>query len=493
MLRRLRLKFILTNMLLVTVVLLAVFGALMISTAQQLERESAAAMKLALRQDGIPPQLELHLPDQGGAREWRWAIPVFCVTIEADGTLTLEEGSQVKVTEDTLAQAVQEIQEAQAPSGTLQNLGLRFQQEQLSDGRVRIAFSDLSWERASLGQLMVNSLLIGGTALAVFFAISLFLARLSLKPVERAWTQQRQFVADASHELKTPLTVILANTGIMAAHPDATVASQRKWLGYIQEEAQRMKELVEDMLFLAKHDGAERPKDSRTVNFSDLVTGCVLRFESVAFERQVELNSHIPPGLSLSGEPGSPGTEWPGCLPASDQIQTGVPIGLPAPAAPPGPRQPLVIAADPLPSPAAPCQLGDGQFQLQHRDLLQGQDPLLLLPLDLGQGLLPALLCHVIPSFFPSILCFLTGEGSQRSLRQIRVGRPSCNLPRGGPMRTSAPTHMVPSLRRGAPWGSRRPQEAGGPVCRPYGVSSTSTVGSAKSGAEVKPHQRQFL
>lgn len=204
MLRRLRLKFILTNMLLVTVVLLAVFGALMISTAQQLERESAAAMKLALRQDGIPPQLELHLPDQGGAREWRWAIPVFCVTIEADGTLTLEEGSQVKVTEDTLAQAVQEIQEAQAPSGTLQNLGLRFQQEQLSDGRVRIAFSDLSWERASLGRLMVNSLLIGGAALAVFFAISLFLARLSLKPVERAWTQQRQFVADASHELKTP-------------------------------------------------------------------------------------------------------------------------------------------------------------------------------------------------------------------------------------------------------------------------------------------------
>ena len=66
-----------------------------------------------------------------------------------------------------------------------------------------------------------------------------------------------------------------------------------------------MKELVEDMLFLAKHDGAERPKDSRTVNFSDLVTGCVLRFESVAFERQVELNSHIQPDLSLSGEPDS--------------------------------------------------------------------------------------------------------------------------------------------------------------------------------------------
>ena len=106
MLHRLRLKFILTNMLLVTVVLLAVFGALMISTARQLERESMAAMNLALRQGGIPPQLEVQMPDQG-EREWRWAIPVFCVTVTEDGTLALGEGSQVKVSEETLAQAVQ--------------------------------------------------------------------------------------------------------------------------------------------------------------------------------------------------------------------------------------------------------------------------------------------------------------------------------------------------------------------------------------------------
>ena len=59
MLRRLRLKFILTNMLLVTVVLLAVFGALMLSTAQQLERESGAVLTMVLRKDGIPPQFEV--------------------------------------------------------------------------------------------------------------------------------------------------------------------------------------------------------------------------------------------------------------------------------------------------------------------------------------------------------------------------------------------------------------------------------------------------
>ena len=65
MLRRLRLKFILTNMLLVTLVLLAVFGALMLSTARQLERESGAVLTMVLRKDGIPPQFEVRPPDSG--------------------------------------------------------------------------------------------------------------------------------------------------------------------------------------------------------------------------------------------------------------------------------------------------------------------------------------------------------------------------------------------------------------------------------------------
>lgn len=166
MLRRLRIKFILINMLLVTLVLLAVFGTLVYSTASQLERESVTVMTLMLRRDGIPPQ----------------------------------------------------------------------------------------------------------------------------------------FVADASHELKTPLTVILANAGIVEGHPDETVASQHKWISYIQEEAQRMKGLVEDMLFLAKHDDARQSAKTQVCNLSDLVTGCVLRFESVAFESGVELDSEIQPRLSIHGD-----------------------------------------------------------------------------------------------------------------------------------------------------------------------------------------------
>lgn len=302
MLHRLRVKFILINMLLVTLVLLAVFGALVYFTASQLERESVTVMTLMLRRDGVPPQFEFKAPLPGAEREWQSVIPAFCVEVDQEGEVTLEAGENVKVSREVMEQAVEQVLASGERRGRLSDLGLRFLKEDDLDGTTQIAFSDLSWEWNSLWRLVFNSLLIGAGALVVFFLISLFLSRLALRPVEEAWRQQQQFVADASHELKTPLTVILANTSIIEGHAQDTVASQDKWIRYIREEAQRMKGLVEDMLFLAKHDDARRPTKSQPCNLSDLVTGCVLRFESVAFESGVELDSEIQPGLTLQGD-----------------------------------------------------------------------------------------------------------------------------------------------------------------------------------------------
>ena len=112
-----------------------------------------------------------------------------------------------------------------------------------------------------------------------------------------------QFVADASHELKTPLTVILANAGILLAHSGDMADGQRKWVEYIQAEAQRMKSLVEDLLFLARSDDRRSPLRLQTVSFSDLAWEALLPFESVAFEAGVALDSQITPDLELLGDP----------------------------------------------------------------------------------------------------------------------------------------------------------------------------------------------
>lgn len=305
MLKQLRHKFILINMLLVSLVLTAVFAALVLSTARQLEQDSIAAMEMAMRwrDRGEAPFFAFELP--GPDREgWvrNHMIPTFCVIINAEGRPgEVVSGSNTTVSDEVLEQAVAQALESGQDHGALHMLGLRFLLRDSPEGERRLAFSDMSWERASQTRLIISSLLVGLVCLACFFLISLLLSRVALRPVEQAWAQQGQFVADASHELKTPLTVILANTGIVLSHPEQRVADNRKWLEYIQEEAQQMKALVEDLLFLAKNDAAQLPA-AAGLNFSDLVEGCLLRFESVAFERGVALDSRVKPGLSLIGD-----------------------------------------------------------------------------------------------------------------------------------------------------------------------------------------------
>ena len=309
MIRRLRWKFILINLLLVGLVLTVVFALLLSSNARRLADQSIAALHMALNRDAdeMPPRFEIGSPpEQDGMDRDRNAsmVPVFSVTVEDGQVTSINDGGHVDVSEETAAQAAQEVLDSGQDSGVLASLDLRFLMEQTSDGTIRIAFADRSWEHSTLRNLFLTCLLIWLLAMAAFFFVSLFLASLALRPVEKTWKQQRQFVADASHELKTPLTVILANTGIVLAHPSDTVESQSKWLSYTQEEARQMKGLVEDLLFLAKSDSARLPTHPTQVDLSQLVQGCLLPFEPVAFEAGVALESHIDPELTLTGDEG---------------------------------------------------------------------------------------------------------------------------------------------------------------------------------------------
>lgn len=317
MIRKLRWKFIFTNMALVSLVLLVVFAVLVATNSQRITDQSTASLHMALEWSGgnAPPRFEFASPPENGdgtvhgkppGREEKdrqlFMIPVFCAEVDASGAVSaLHTRDGVEVSDAVLEQAVALALASGAREGVLASLDLRFLLGDAGDG-VRIAFADRGWERSSLNGLVASSLLVGLGALLGFFLISLFLSKVATRPVERAWEQQRQFVADASHELKTPLTVILANSGILLSHKEDTVAHQAKWVEYIQEEARRMKALVEDLLFLAKSDAARSHAARLPVELSEIAVGCLLPFESVAFEAGVHLESDIKPGLYMNGD-----------------------------------------------------------------------------------------------------------------------------------------------------------------------------------------------
>ena len=138
------------------------------------------------------------------------------------------------------------------------------------------------------------------TSLISIFVLSLITIRLvsiALAPVEKAWEQQKQFIADASHDLKTPLTVILANNNIISSHRDETIESQMKWIESTNEEAQRMSDLINKMLELAKSEATKEELKIGEVNLSEVVENSILQFEVLAFEKNILIESGIQPDI----------------------------------------------------------------------------------------------------------------------------------------------------------------------------------------------------
>lgn len=302
MIQKLRRKFILINMLLVSSVLLIVFSLLLYSNYQRVENNSLNDMKMALNRtsQNSPPKFEI-----GGSKpqDLPSTTPTVCAILNSNGKILKTVGQNAEISQQVLEQAVQQAVESDSNVGTISSLDLRYLRQEMPDG-VKIAFADRSHERDSIRSLLLSSLLVGTCGLIAFFLISVFLARWALRPAERAWEQQRQFVADASHELKTPLTVILANTGILLSHRGSTIEQQLKWVEYTRTEATRMKQLVDDLLFLAKSDTLRIPTPRDPVDLSSTAWGSLLPYESVAFEQGVTLSSSIAPDLFVLGDAG---------------------------------------------------------------------------------------------------------------------------------------------------------------------------------------------
>lgn len=234
-------------------------------------------------------------------------IPVFSVILDGSGQITQNTGGNVTMSDDLVSTAVEEALATGEQQGVLSDLKLRFLIDDSKDTQQTvIAFSDLNWELDDMKELVFTSLLVGFVALVCFFVISLFLSKITVRPVDEAWRRQQQFLADASHELKTPLTVILADTNILLSHQSETVGNQVKWVEYIQNEAERMKQLVQDMLFLAKGDAAELEthQEHTPISITDLAWSSLLPFESVAFEQGVSLDADISPDLTINGNEG---------------------------------------------------------------------------------------------------------------------------------------------------------------------------------------------
>ena len=302
MIRKLRLKFVAICMALVTAILAVVFFSVYLSMARNISDLSRQVLYRVSQEETIGgmtrPDISIAI---GGDRV---LLPYFTVNVwpsRGGGYTAQITGGTYSNLEDTeeLTAILQDCLSQNRQEGTVSGYHLRYLRQ--DNGLYeKLAFVDMSMEQAVLRRMMGSYLVIALAALALLLGVSVLLSHWATRPVEKAWKQQRQFLSDASHELKTPLTVILSNAELLGqtALPDKPA----RWTDNILSEAGRMRSLVEEMLTLARADNMVRTAVMAEVSLSDVAADCALAFEPVAFEAGKPLEYQIADGTLVLGD-----------------------------------------------------------------------------------------------------------------------------------------------------------------------------------------------
>jgi len=305
MIKRLRRKFVLIVMAVVTVILLAIFITMLTTTQRNNERMSLGMLQQVLTvrpspYDNANPPFE-NSPFPSGDNLPNMRLPVLIIEIAASGTVSTVTNQLHFIENADIGPITELVLSGNGETGIVQNYDLRYLRRNTESG-MRIALADISMEKEILSTQIKNSLLIGGGSMLVFFFLSLFLARWAVRPVEAAWELQKQFIANASHELKTPLTVILSNADMLRTSKSFEDEKNARRMEHIHAEAVRMKKLVEDMLTLAQSDNAETPNIYSLVDFSYIVKSAALMYEPIIFDEEKKLIYEVESGLSVMGD-----------------------------------------------------------------------------------------------------------------------------------------------------------------------------------------------
>lgn len=250
MFRKLKIKFIMTNVVTLTVVLAMIFSGMYLSMKGFLKIQANMILYSLAEDEFLNPSFNNGL------------VRYFFTRIDESGTI-LGDSSNISISRETMETIKDMALKKGVNNGNVIYDKYKFKFVKVSKdyGHI-VVFLEYSIEEGMFKPLINASTFIGLLSVGLVFLISLFLANKAVRPIKTSWEKQTVFIADASHELRTPLAVVKSNLEIVLENENETVGSQIKWLGNIQNELERMNKLVDDLLFLARADAeGEMPKE----------------------------------------------------------------------------------------------------------------------------------------------------------------------------------------------------------------------------------------
>lgn len=304
MIKKLRNKMLLMSMISIFCLVIVAFTAIYAITYNHMEENIEQSLNRTYSFHR-PGRFRFHNPDfkigedkkpEVEKRELR-DISNFSVFVDGEGNVHTDSmlGENSEHYEEVAKEALR--QNSRTGEFRSEDVIWRFKTREIKNGAKIIALVDITAEKEMLRQLIFSFGASAFVLLAVIFFISLFFSNRAMRPVSEAWDKQKQFVADASHELKTPLTAINTNIDVLLSKGENKIKDEEKWLRYVKTEVQRLSELTGNLLFMAKVD-SDIPVEKSMVSVSEIVESAVLNLEAVAFEKGVEIKSDIESDIS---------------------------------------------------------------------------------------------------------------------------------------------------------------------------------------------------
>lgn len=256
--------------------------------AQQTQRLGAAPPD---KPEGTPPAENRNGRFSGDVRRAADLSNYFLVYLTSDGAVESWEGDRADLyTDEEISALAQEAVRCGQTSGRVGDLFFR-----RTDDRLIVV--DATLDMQSARSYLRATLLVAAAQWAVLSLAAAWLIRRMVRPVDEAMEKQKQFVWDASHELKTPLAVISANAEVLSNE-----IGENQSLQYIQSEVKRTDQLVQNLLTLARMEKNAAPKQHQAFDMSRALLEVALPFESAVYEAGKSIDMQIPDGLRLTGD-----------------------------------------------------------------------------------------------------------------------------------------------------------------------------------------------
>jgi len=302
MFKELKNKFLLLNLVTISIMMMIAFSSIYLITYNNVHRDIDMQLHKISQFNQKPKEdFKEPKPNDDNTQSSQDRSLSFSLITDKEGTI-ISSFSIFAMDEDSFENAKKVALSKNSTTGEFKLDGTHWAYITESyDAGHRIVFLDITSQQGILTNLIYTFLAVAFVTLIFIFFISRFFANKTIQPIKNAFDKQKQFIADASHELKTPLAVINTNVDVLLTNGEDNIKEGSKWLYYIKSEVERMTKLTNDLLYLTQVDYSDINMIFSDFNLSEAVENVLLTMEAVIFENNISLQYNIDPNLKTYG------------------------------------------------------------------------------------------------------------------------------------------------------------------------------------------------